>query len=227
MAAIERAARNNKYLFIFFWKENDEQARNMYAVFGSAMAKITDSADSIGIQITDPNEKPVLDKFGVSRAPMPLVVALAPNGAVTKGLPVTFTEQQLLQAFVSPCTARCLKAVQGRKLVLLCIQNQATQLNQAALSGIRDFKADTRFAQAAEVVFLNPGDRAEAELLERLQVDPRTPTAVTVLLAPPGTPVARFVGAVTKDQLVATVTSAQSGPCAGGRCGPGGCGPRK
>jgi len=227
MAAIEAAASSGKYVFIFFWKENDESARSMYQVFQSATGKWTKSADSIGVQITDPNEKPVVDRFGLSRAPMPLVLALAPNGAVTKALPVKFTEQQLQQAFVSPCAARCLKAMQDRKLVLLCVQNQSTQSNQAAWKGVQDFKADPRFAQATEVVYLNPGDSAETTLLQGLQVDPRTPTAVTVLLAPPGGPIAKFTGAVTKDQIVAKVASAQSGPCASGKCGPGGCGPKK
>jgi hypothetical protein len=72
---------------------------------------------------------------------------------------------------------------------------------------------------------MDPGDPTEASFLESLQVDPRTPTAITVLLAPPGQPVATFAGAVTKDQIVAKV---QAGPCAGGQCGPGGCcGPKK
>jgi len=224
MAAVDAAADGGKYLFIFFWRANDDQSRAMYGVFQSATGRWTESADSIAIQITDPREKAVVEKFGVSRAPMPLVVALAPNGAVTKGFPVEFTAQQLREAFVSPCTADCLKALQDRKLVLLCVQNEQTQFSQAALEGARSFKADARFAKATEIVTMNPGDGTEATFLETLQVDPRTPTAVTVLLAPPGRPVARFVGAVTKDQIVAKVLA---GPCAGGKCGPGGCCPKK
>jgi hypothetical protein len=220
LAAIDAAARDGKYLFIFFWKANDEQSRRLHGVFQSAMKKWSESTNSIGIQATDPNEQPVVEKFGVSRAPMPLVVALAPNGAITKGFPLKFTEQQLQEAFVSPCTARCMKALQDRKLVLLCVQNQQTQFSQAALRGAQSFKADARFAQATEVVMINPADTTEAAFLQALQVDPRTPTAVTVLLAPPGQPVATFAGAVTKDQIVAKV---QAGPCADGKCGPGGC----
>ena len=210
LAAMDEAARDGKYLFIFFWKADDEQTRNSYGVFQSAMKKWAESTNSIGIQITDPNEKPVVDKFGVSRAPMPLVLALAPNGAVTKGFPLQFTEAQLQEAFVSPCTARCMKALQNRKLVLLCVQNQQTQFSRAALQGARDFKADARFAQATEVVTIDPGDSTEASFLQALQVDPRTPIAVTVLLAPPGQPVARFAGAVTEDQIIAKV---EAGPC--------------
>ena len=227
MAAIDAAARSGKYLFIFFWNANDEQSRSMYGVLRSAMGKMAQSADAVGIQITDPREKPVVDKFGVSRAPMPLVLALAPNGAITKGFPVKFDEDQLRQAFVTPCTAQCLKALQDRRLVLLCVQNQRTQFSQAAMSGVQGFKADPRFAKATQIVALDPDDRSEAAFLQDLKVDPRTPTAVTFVLAPPGTPIAKFAGPVTKDQIVAKVTAAQSGPCAGGQCGPGGCAPKK
>ena len=116
---------------------------------------------------------------------------------------------------------------EDRKLVVLCIANQRTPHAQAALQGARDFRADARFASATEVVTLDPDDPAETGFLRQLQVDPRSPQATTVLLAPPGQPVARLSGAVTKDQLVARLVSAQSNPCAGGKCGPGGCGPRK
>lgn len=224
VAAIDTAARDGKYLFVFFWKGDDKQTRTMYGVFQSAMRKWADSTSSMAIRVTDPAEKPIVEKLRVGRAPMPLVVALAPNGAITRAFPIRFTEQQLESAFVSPATATCMRALQHRKLVVLCVQNQQTQLSQAALRGAHDFQADARFSEAAEVVTIDPADRAEEPFLRALQVDPRTPTAVTVLLAPPGKPVARFAGAVTKDQIVAKV---QAGPCAGGKCGPGGCCPQR
>jgi hypothetical protein len=76
-------------------------------------------------------------------------------------------------------------------------------------------------------VAIDPADPAEASFLRDLQVDPRANTSVTVLLAPPGSVVGKFDGAVTKEQLVAKLQTAQSNPCAGGKCGPGGCGPKK
>ena len=62
---------------------------------------------------------------------------------------------------------------------------------------------------------LNPADKAEQPFLKALQVDPQTTTAVTLLVTPPGAPVARFAGAVTKEQIEAKVKAAQSS------CGPG------
>jgi hypothetical protein len=223
--AMDQAARANKYLYVFFWKTNDQSTQNGYGVFKTAMTGVADTAGSIAIQIADAKEKPIVDKFDVSRAPMPLVLALAPNGAVTKGWPIRFTEAQLKEGVVSQSTAACLKALQDKKLVLLCVQNEQTQFSQAAWQGVQAFKADTRFAAATEIVAVDPRNQAEAKLLSDLRVDPRTSQAVTVLLAPPGSPVAMFPGAVTKAQIVEKVTAAQSGPCAGGKCGPGGCCP--
>lgn len=227
IAAMDAAAKANKYLFAFFWNAQSEQTSAMLGVFQAAVAKMADRADGIALYVGDPAEKPLVDKFGVSRAPMPLVLAIAPTGAVTRAFHTQFEEAQFQQGFVSPCTARCMKVIQDRHLILLCVQNEKTQFNQAALQGVADFKADPQYTQATEIVTLNPADRAEQSFLQALQVDPRTSAAVTLLVTPPGAPVARFVGAVTKDEIVAKLAAAQSGCCPGGKCGPGGCGPKK
>jgi hypothetical protein len=224
ITAMRQAAEASKYLFAFFWKTEDEQTTAMRAVFEQAVNKAGDRADGVAVNITDPAQKEIVDKFDLERAPMPLVLAIAPNGAITGGFPTEFNEEALLEAFATPCTEQCMKCLQDGKLVFLCVQKERTQFNQAAWEGAQGFKADPRFAQATEVVHLNPSDGQEASFLQTLQVDPRTPQAVTVLLAPPGQPVARFTGAVTKDQIIAKATA---GPCASGQCGPGGCGPKK
>lgn len=184
---------------------------------------MADRANAMTISVSDPAEKPIVDKFGVRGAPMPLVLTISPTGAATRAFPKKFDEAQLQQGFVSPCTAKCMKVIQDRRLILICVQNGSTQSNEEALAGVEAFKADPQYAQATEIVMLNPADKAEQPFLNSLQVDPRTPTAVTLLVTPPGAPVARFVGAVTKAEITAKLASAQSGCCPGGQCGPGGC----
>ena len=53
----------------------------------------------------------------MSRAPMPLVLAIAPNGAITGGFPTRFEEEQLLGAFATPGTQKVIKSLQEGKLV--------------------------------------------------------------------------------------------------------------
>lgn len=228
MAAIQHATAAGKYLFVFFWRERSQQTDAMWSSFQSATSKVTDRAESVAVNISDPAEKPLVDKFGLDRSPLPLVLAFAPNGAITKGFPLKFDEAMLSQAFVSPGTAGCLKALQTRKLVLLCVQSPSPQTRQISLQqGVADFVADARFAGATEIVAIDPADPGEASFLQSLQVDPRTAGQTTVFLAPPGSIVAKFNGPVAKEQLVAKLQAAQSDPCAGGKCGPGGCGPKR
>lgn len=226
MAAIEQAARAKKYLFLFFSKDSLEPTRAMHAVFQGAMAKLAERADSLKVDLNDPAEKDVIAKFALDRAPMPLVLALAPNGAITGGFPTKFEEKDLLDAFATPCTEQCMKHLQANKLVLLCVQNPQTKSNNEALQAVRDFKADARFGEATEIVVLDPSDKAEAKFLTDLKVDPATSQAVTAFLAPPGAAIALFEGPVTKDALVKTLETAMSSSCAGGSCGPGGCAPK-
>lgn len=223
VAAMQTAASQGKYLFVYFWKQNDQQTQSMYGVFQGATGKMARAADAVRVNITDPKERPIVDQFDVSRAPMPLVLAVAPNGAVTKGIPISFTEKQLQEALVSRGTAACLKPLQDRKLVLLCLQDRSMP---SEFQGVRDFAADPRFASSAQIVTIDSTDQSEAGFLRSLKVDPRRDSGAAILLAPPGQPVAKFASTVTKEQIVARVTASSSGCCPGGSCGPGGqCGP--
>jgi hypothetical protein len=221
MAAMQKAAKNNKYLFALFRKESDDKATAMRQVLDAVIEKVADRADAIEVDVSAAAEKDIVDHFDVAYAPLPLLLAVAPNGAVTGGFPGRVESQDLLNAFVSPGTAQCLKAMQDRKLVLLSIRNGKTDSVKEAMQGVREFKADERFAKGTEVVVVDPTNKAETQLMSDLEIDPKTKEAVTLFLAPPGRCIGRFHGATNLDDLVTTLVSAMSG-C--GSCGPGGCG---
>jgi hypothetical protein len=225
IAAMQEAAQARQYLFVFFWKSKDDQTVAMSKILDTATQKAGSRARSVSVCITDPSEKSIVDKFGIDRAPMPLVLAIAPNGAITGGFPNKFTEEDLFNAFSSPCTESCMKALQEGKLVLLCVQNSKTNSNDEAISGVREFKADERYAKYSEVIVLDPSDAAESAFLADLKIDPKESEAVTALLAPPGSVIAEFKGATGKDELIAALQKANTG-CGPGGCGPGGCGPK-
>jgi hypothetical protein len=228
-AALAAAARNGQYTFVLFWKEDDAATRAMRDTLRGYVASHGKQVAGAMVRTTDAAEKPVVDRFGVSRAPLPLVLAVAPNGAITGGFPQKVTEAQLAGAFVSPNMASCLHALQSRKLVLLCIQPG----KEAVPAGVSQFQADPQYRPHTAVVTLDPGDPNEARHLKDLQVTAGTTTPVTLFLVPPGRVIGRFDGTVTKDHLIEKLKAAQSSCCPGGKCGPGGCcpggqcGPRK
>ena len=222
LAAIDSATKANRYLFIFFYRQQDPQTLSLGDVFNSAVTATAGRADSIAILITDPSEAGIVKTFGVSEAPMPLVLVRAPNGAVTASFPSKFTKQQLLDAFGTPSMEKLLGALQQGKLVLLCVQNGRTRWNAEAMNGVRAFKADPLYSSAIEVLVLDPNSAAERPLLAKLGMNTPVDEATTLLMAPPGSIIGSFKGATDKNQLIATLTNALSG-CGTG-CKPGQCG---
>ena len=172
------------------------------------------------MNVTSPAEKVLVDRYGLSRSPMPLVLSIAPNGAITGGFPLNLTEQDVASAFVSPGKAMCLKGTQARKLVLLCVLPGPTNVLP---TGVLNFRADPQYGPYTDLVTVQADDAAEASFFQSLNIKPNG-TFITVLLAPPNKMLGAFEGAVSMEQLVELLKSAKS-PCAGGQCGPGGCGP--
>lgn len=220
--AIQSAAKENKYLFIFFYKELNEKTNQLQKVFDQTMLKLGDRSQSIKIKSTDPAEKSIIDRFNLKRFPMPFVLVLAPNGAITGGF-ASFTQENLIDSLTSAGAAHCLKALQERKLVLLCLQNNQSLNNETALKGVNDFKADQRFANATEVVMINPTDKNEHKFLNQLSLDIHPNQAVTVLISPPAEIIGTYQGPTSKEKMIADLQKASSGCCGG--CCPGGCCP--
>ena len=63
MAAIDRAARAKKYLFVFFWRGQLEPTLAMRKVFEAARAKVSERADSLAVRVTDPAEKEIVARL--------------------------------------------------------------------------------------------------------------------------------------------------------------------
>jgi hypothetical protein len=135
---------------------------------------------------------------------------LAPNGAVTLGcLGEGLTEKKARAGIASPAQQQCLKALQDKKVVVLCACAKGVAEDAPALKGIREFKADPKYS-AAEVVRFDPADQVEAGFMKQLNIDPNV-ELTTVMLAPPRTLLKKFTGEVTKAGLIGALKSAAPG----------------
>ncbi|ODU25225.1 MAG: hypothetical protein ABS95_00410 [Verrucomicrobia bacterium SCN 57-15] len=223
IVALRRASEANQYLFVFFYEKEDDATRAARKTFDEAVKKIAPAPRSVVVDRAAAGEKEIVQQFGVDRAPMPLVLAIAPNGAVTGGFRAAdLTEQRLVDSVATPSMQQCLKALQERRLVFVCLQNGRTDANEAAMKGVNEFKADARFAEATTIVKLDPSDPKELKFLAQLKADPNAKLASTAFLAPPGVILAKVDGPTSKDNLVAALTKAMAS-CGSG-CSPSGCG---
>ena len=214
--------------YLFFWKDNDAQTQSVLDATQQELGKLGKHVSLKQIGIKNPANAEAVKHYGVSRAPMPLVLCQASNGAVTKAFVSPFPATQLREGIVSRGTAESLKALQENKLVVLCALNGGSPANRAALMNAQALNSDKRFGKSVEVITLDVHDRNEASLLAGVKLDASMAEPTIVILAPPGKQLATLTGAVTTEQIAEKLVAAQTSCCPGGQCGPGGqCAPQK
>jgi hypothetical protein len=202
--AIQAASANNQFAFVMFYRGNDAATQKMHGTLRSSLSSRQDAV-IVPVQIGDVSEQALVKQFDATRMPMPATATVAPNGAVCSVFPRRVTEQQLASTIVSPGQTQILKALQDRKLVLLCAQPTA---GAPVPVGVQQFQADKLYSNRTEVVTVLANDPAEAEFLTKIGVKPGQPTPVVAFMAPPGVMVGTFNANVSFDVLAEKLAAA-------------------
>lgn len=204
-------------------KEFDAPTKEMRQAADNFAAEKTGKIEVIALDRTAKEAQPLVEKFALNRAPLPLLLVFAPNGAVTGGFPQRVRAEQLESALVSPATMQMMQKLQSGKLVFLNVRGKQTAGNAEADAGIREFAAAAGITP--EQVTIDPADKDEEKMLAQLQLEPGVKQAVTLLLAPPGNLLGRFDGPVTGPQIFAAIQKARRSSCSDARCADVNCTP--
>lgn len=208
-ATLEKSATDGKYTFLVFYKANDAATQSVAATLKEGLAIHHENAVGAYVNIVSPTDKALVDRFDVSRAPMPMIVAVAPNGAITGMFTQKLSAELIENAFVTPTMSRCMKSLQEGKLVFVSVQGSS---KAPALASLKDFQADPHFKDRLANYSMLAADSAETKFLKQMQIDPATAKGTTtVLLAPPGVLVGKFNEFATKDEIAAAI--AKAGKC--------------
>ncbi len=203
---LSTAASEHKFTFVMFWRENNAGTKEFAGKVRSAIEARAEKATWTTVNIADPSERAIVQRFNVSRAPMPMALVVAPNGAITGVFSQKFDEKKVEAAFVTPCMMQCMKSLQEGKLVLVSLQSGQPR---ALPGGAQQFQADEMFRKRTVAVALNVEDPAEERFLRDMQLDAAgLKTTSVALLAPPGVLVGRFPSNVTKEELAAKLHAA-------------------
>lgn len=197
-AALTQAASEGKITFLVFQRTPDAAAQAATQAVKTHAEKHAARASWTAVNVGEAAEKTLVDQFQLSRAPLPLVLAVHPNGAVIGFFQKPMTEADFTQCLVSPTKAECMKQLQANQLVLLCVQPAG---DATVPQGVKDFQADPEFAKRAQVLTVRLDDPNEATFFTYLQLDPQTNAPTTVFMAPPGVLVGKFPAATTKADL--------------------------
>jgi hypothetical protein len=195
-----------KFTFILFSKENNANTQRVTAELTSALAPRSARAEWTAVNITDPANRAMVDRYQVGRAPMPLVLCVAPNGAVTGAMAGRVTEKQVDSALVTPTMTRCMKSLQAGKIVVVHVKSDDAVPLPA---GAEEFLSDPAFQNRATTESYVISDPAEARFVRDMEIDPATFRGSTVVvLAPPGVLVGKFPVTATAAEIAAKLHAA-------------------
>ncbi len=205
-AALAGAAESGKFAFIIFYKEDAAAFRTMAGNVKQGVETLDGKAGIVFVQVTNPAERALVERFDVSRSPMPLTIAVAPNGAVTGIFPKEITAEQIDQSIVTPTMTRCMKSLQENKMVFVCVQTSDKNFIPVA---VKEMQADPQFKDRVTVVSMRLRDPEETRFVAQMQINPQTTTGTTaVLLAPPGVLIGKYPATATSAQIAAALHDA-------------------
>lgn len=195
-----------KFTFLLFFRDNNTNTQQMAETLKAAMAKRPGSFEWSAVNVNDPVNQLLVEQYQVGRAPMPLAVCVASNGAITGAYMRQLNEMVVERSLVTPAMAEVTKALQDKKIVLLHLKPTAeSPLPQGGV----DFAADPSFQARTTIVNLTTTDAAETRFLSDLKipaVDVRD--SLLVVMAPPAVFVGKFDASATKDQIAAKLHAA-------------------
>lgn len=205
---VNSEAVESKYTFIVFYKQNDATTQAMAAAVKAEIAKYQEVAAAKFIQVDDPAQKTLVAQYDVSRAPLPLTVAVAPNGAMTGMFPKKLPAEGIEGAFVTPTMMVTMKALQEGKLVLVTVSGSVPAPTPTAVTA---FQADPHFSERLMTVSMEAADPQEAKFIAQMKIADTVLETQTVLLAPPGVLVGKFNATASKEVVAAAL--AKAGKC--------------
>ncbi|MBA2116132.1 hypothetical protein [Bremerella alba] len=203
---LQQSQQAGKFTFIVFYRDNSPQTQKMLQAVQQTVANRGQQMTMGVASVSSPDGQAMAEQFNVTRAPMPITVAVAPNGAVTGLFPRQVAKANLDAAVVSPVMMECMKQLQDQKLVFVCL----TQSEQAAVpAGVRALELDPQFKDRMALVALNVQNTAEARLMQQIKVDAnQVQGPYAALIAPPGVLVGHFNGTSSAEQIAAAIHKA-------------------
>jgi hypothetical protein len=195
-----------KFTFILFWKDNNAPTQAMSEGLKAAITKRSQRAEYSAVNVNDPTNRAMVDRYQVSRAPMPLVLCVAPNGAITGAIPQKLSDDAVERLIVTPAMAEVTKALQDKKIAVIHIKQEP----QSPLPyGALEFADDPMFKARTTIIPVVFGDPAESRFMTDMEIKPTDVNgSLLVIFAPPGVVVGKFPVTATKDQMAAALHAA-------------------
>lgn len=204
---IAASSKAGHFSFILFYRTNDRLTQAAYQTLKTEVGKRKNMA-ILPVRLDNADERGLIERFDATRAPMPSIVALAPNGAVSGVFSQQIKPEEIEGAIITPGYAQCVKAMQDNRIVLLCVQPESRAF---VPQGVQQFQADRLYRERTQLVSIRANDPAEARFIQQLRLKTDATTPQVVFMAPPGVLLGAYDSNVT--HAVLTETLVKAGKC--------------
>lgn len=201
---IAASSKAGHFSFVLFYRSNDRLTQAAYQTLKAEVGKRKKMA-ILPVRLDNTAEGGLIERFDATRAPMPMIVALAPNGAVTGVFSQQVKPEEIEGAFVTPGYAQCIKAMQDNRIVLLCVQPATRPF---VPQGVQQFQGDRLYRERTQVVHIKASDPGEARFIKQLRLKSDAATPQVVFMAPPGVLLGAYDSNVTHAVLAETLVKA-------------------
>ncbi|MFH1227608.1 MAG: hypothetical protein V1701_06850 [Planctomycetota bacterium] len=197
---LNQCAKDNKYLFVFFFKNKDNPAASKMAeVFSKAKVTYAEKASFIEINIDNPVEEKFIKQFEIDKKSKPIIIAIAPEGVVTKECSMTATQEELGEAFATPKTLEMLKAHKDNKYFMVLFFKDKADANTVVMSDVFN-KAKVTYSDKAVFTEINIADKSEERFISRFEVD-KVAKPLILAIAPGEIVTKGFIKKVKEEQI--------------------------
>jgi hypothetical protein len=183
------AAAQGQYTYLLLHRQDDAATQAMRTAIAAHVEQSAGKTALVPVNIADAAEARLVARFDATRTPMPCVMCLAPNGAVTGVYPLQVSGEQLQRAILTPKYSEMVKTLQEQKLVVVCLQPRN---GGTVPPGVAEFEALPAFKNYTRRITVQADDAAEAGFYTRMKVSPDITATNVIVFAPPGVFVGKF-----------------------------------
>lgn len=212
-SAIAEASAANQFLGLVFYEMQDASLTGLSSsieTFNKAQAKKVAVYKAL---LSDPVNKEIAGKYGIQvSGDLPLVLIIAPNGAITGGFPKAITADQLKQSVsVSDLILKTLKPLQENKVALVALQNSTTKFSTESWAGVNEFANDPTYKKFVAAIKVDPLAAGSQDFIKQCQLIAPLTEATVVVLLPPGKIGKVLTGKLTKADILKSLQSCTAG----------------
>jgi len=178
--ALTRSKKQRRYLYVLLSQKRDNAYRKLRRDALAALKGMKRKGDFFELDAEADAGKALRRKHGLIDDPLPIVMAISPSGVMTRAYEGVCSPYHLESAMVSPATAAITDALRQHATVVLLFTRPSFSDRKPVIAAVTQFASGVE--KVPQIVTIDPGNKAEAELLARCQMPAKmTQTHVMII----------------------------------------------